>query len=409
MNIEKEINCSFIILVYNQWKLTLQTIDTLIKSLDISIIAKGVEILLINNGSTDPMDEGVFQFIDDNKFTSFHINYFKLNQNMGYPVGINYGISKAKGKVLIILNNDLIFSQGWLNPLLNILKEKKDIGVAAPYLSAASGIQHIGYNESDINKIHQYAEAFMRNHQGETIEVNRVIGACMVVKREVIDQVGGNDFWFGPGHYDDDDWCLRIRIAGYKIAIVGNSFIYHMGSASFRVSSWNVKEIIHYNKLKFLSKWQLATLDHSLDQFIEGCAFSNEKHYEPIHRSNFCKDHDKSYMKWDGILFVADWYSDTFTWRKKMEEIIRAKADERYFVWTPKSYYSQFSSRLQDCSELEKQESMNTFKVDKNIIGINLDVPSIYLLKFINSFNSILRIENDVINSYILKVKEEGS
>ncbi|PKM50472.1 MAG: hypothetical protein CVV02_11060 [Firmicutes bacterium HGW-Firmicutes-7] len=393
MNIEKKINYSFILLCYNQWKLTLQAMKTLIKSLDQLIISEGVEIILVDNGSIELMDEEVSSVLKERKYKGFYIGYYRLDENMGYPVGINYGISKASGNVLIVLNNDLIFTQGWLNPLLNILKEKQDIGVAVPYLSNASGLQHIGYYESDLDRIHQFSEAFMKSHQRETLETNRVIGACMVVRRDVIDQVGGNDFWFSPGHYDDDDWCIRIRIAGYRLVVMGNSFVYHIGSASFGASKWDVKQVISSNKKKFLTKWQLDSIESSRDQLIKSNDFYREKHYEPIGFSGFSKDENTTYKQLDGFLFVADWYSDVSTWRIKFEEILHGRKSERYFIWAPNSYYN-----IVGCKDLD----------ERNIYGLNVAVPNINLLQFINSFNSVIKIENDMINSYIIKIKQEN-
>jgi GT2 family glycosyltransferase len=409
MSIDKKINYSFIILRYNQWELTLQTIETLIKSLNKATITEGIEIILVDNGSTDSRDQEVFQFMKDSKFRDISTKQFRLEENMGYPVGINYGISKAEGNILIILNNDLIFSQGWFKPLVDYLRKEPDIGVVAPYLSNASGMQDVGFYETDLDIIHKYAIAFMRNHQGDTIETNRVIGACMVIKREVIEQVGGNDFWFGPGHYDDDDWCLRIRIAGYKIAVIGNSFIYHIGSASFRSSMWNVNQIIQHNKMKFISKWQLDIHETSRDKLIESSIFSSKKHYEPIINADFCNQKDGDDHKVDGALFIADWYSDASAWRKKLEEILKEKANEKYFIWVPNPYFNLNESKdliaLQDFIYLN---SVRYALYKKNISCIHTEVPNIYLLQFVNRFNHIIKIENDVINSYIIKVKEDS-
>ena len=64
-------------------------------------------------------------------------------------------------------------------------------------------------------------------------QTERLVGFCLAMKREVPDRIGLLDERFTPGHYEDDDYCYRARIAGFRLMIAGEASVYHQGSKSF--------------------------------------------------------------------------------------------------------------------------------------------------------------------------------
>lgn len=84
--------------------------------------------------------------------------------------------------------------------------------ITAPYLSHASGnFQHIQIPYRTFEEREAFAQKFMKENINKIVDTHRVIGACLVFKREVIILIGGNDFWYGLGQFDDDDWCIAQR------------------------------------------------------------------------------------------------------------------------------------------------------------------------------------------------------
>ena len=65
------------------------------------------------------------------------------------------------------------------------------------------------------------------------IDVNRLVGFCLLIKREVIDAIGLLDERFGIGCFEDDDYCLRAIAAGYRAVIAGDAFVHHYGGRTF--------------------------------------------------------------------------------------------------------------------------------------------------------------------------------
>ncbi|RYD03775.1 hypothetical protein N752_18685 [Desulforamulus aquiferis] len=77
-------------------------------------------------------------------------------------------------------------------------------------------------------------------------------------QKEVVDHIGGFDLRFGIGNYEDDDYCIRTRLAGYKIVVCSSVFIHHFGSKTFTGAKIDYKELIETNWNKFAEKWNLA-------------------------------------------------------------------------------------------------------------------------------------------------------
>ncbi len=101
----------------------------------------------------------------------------------------------------------------------------------------------------------EFAEKYNYSEPKKWEERLRLIGYCMLIKKEVIDKVGLLDEIFTPGNFEDDDYSLRMRKAGYKLMLCKNSFIHHFGSASFEKISKEFSELLIKNRKKFFEKW----------------------------------------------------------------------------------------------------------------------------------------------------------
>ena len=74
-----------------------------------------------------------------------------------------------------------------------------------------------------------------------------------------MDKIGLLDEQFSPGHYEDDDYCYRTRLAGYKLTIAGDAHVHHHGSASFKLHApEQLAELPKINYQKFINKWGVA-------------------------------------------------------------------------------------------------------------------------------------------------------
>ncbi|RQW88752.1 MAG: glycosyltransferase [Geobacter sp.] len=119
-----------------------------------------------------------------------------------------------------------------------------------------SGIQmvpEVGYAET--TELDRYALAFRKKYRGRRIPLRRIVGFCMLFRRELVQRVGLLDEMFGSGNFEDDDYCLRAALDGYRNLIAGDVFIHHHGSASFKGNGIDFTKAMTGNHSLFSRKW----------------------------------------------------------------------------------------------------------------------------------------------------------
>ncbi|MDQ6598591.1 glycosyltransferase [Bacillus salipaludis] len=387
---------SFVILCFNNWGLSKQAITSLIESLDVSYFQKGIELIIINNGSEDYTTLGILE-MERQYQGQIHIIPVHRHENMGYPVGINCGLEHCSGEIISILSNDLVFPENWFDGIRKTMEEDPAIGVAVPYLSYGSGPQHLGVTFHSLDAMKEFAKNFMESHKENTIYLDRVIGACMVFKKNVIELIGGNDFWYGIGNYDDDDWSLRVRIAGFKLALVGGSFVHHIGCITFNQDPQSLNSALTSNYYKFQNKWKLHTHDEKVrEQLITTTRFNKDLHFYPVKIGQFREPiiNRNPQSGQLNILVIADWSSQISNWKEKIGEIAsNNQENSRFTFWIPSKYYGFWNYELEIKQGLGKQELDVTF--------LNDDIPHINLLQFLSQFDKFVTFEKDHVNRYL--------
>lgn len=83
------------------------------------------------------------------------------------------------------------------------------------------------------------------------------------MSKKIYKKIGDLGERFGRGFFEDDDYCLRVRQAGYKVLISDDTFIHHYGGASFKqIQSQEYKKLFNENKFKFENKWKIKWVPH---------------------------------------------------------------------------------------------------------------------------------------------------
>jgi GT2 family glycosyltransferase len=207
------------------------------------------EIIVVDNASNDGTDA----FCAAERLISV-----RLPENRGFPTACNTGFRLASGDQLVILNNDVTVTCGWLSNMLAALQSESTVGLVGPVSNYVSGIQQIHGLAGDLVSCLQFAEQNNISNPSRWQEVKRLVGFCMLFRRELVERIGLLDERFSPGHYEDDDFCLRARVHGYKLLMCNDCFVYHQGNASFsrEATSWN-EELIERNYRLFIEKWSI--------------------------------------------------------------------------------------------------------------------------------------------------------
>lgn len=239
---------SVVIPVFNQWEYTEACLTSLHQTLSIPS-----EIIIVDDCSSD----GTFEKLK--KFSS-HFSLLRVVQNSsnsGFPKSVNTGLRIATGEYVLIANNDIIFTAGWFEALRSAIDNTPQGGMSGPLSNAVSGVQLVkGISYDSLEKMHEIAAQFSETNKGQTAIFPRVAFLCTLIKRSVLDAIGGLDERFSPGNFEDDDYCLRVQLAGFKTVIAIDTFIHHFGSKSFTAEgNERYAKLLEKNKRKFISKW----------------------------------------------------------------------------------------------------------------------------------------------------------
>jgi len=326
---------SIIILTHNQLEYTKKCIDSIFR-----YTKELFELIVVDNGSTD----GTVEYLKKMKNSKFKvkdsdyckdIKIIENKENRGFAMGNNQGMAIAKGDYVLLLNNDIVVTQGWLEKMLAKFKEDKKIGIVGPrtnYVVGPQLVPKVTYSDNDMKEMQKFAEKWSCEHAGKSFEMNRVIGFCMLISRGVVEKIGGLDARFGSGNFEDDDFCLRARIAGYKIVVADDVFIHHFGSRTFIGAKIDYHCSMESNWVKFKNKWGISP-DRDIKkgyifQELLSQPFDFKKHYQPLKMGeNFNPDAEPvSISDKRGFSFLAmlDWSGREDKWSKTLLEYIEA-------------------------------------------------------------------------------------
>ncbi len=165
--------------------------------------------------------------------------------NPGFAAGNNQAITHSNGRYLLLLNPDTIVRPGALDTLLTFMDTHPAAGAAGSLLLNPDGsLQHSCHPAPTLSR--EWWRLFHLDHlfalarypmeqwpQDRPREVDTIQGACLIVRREVIDQVGLlDDAYFM--YSEEVDWCLRIRRAGWQLYWVPQAQVIHYGGQSTR-------------------------------------------------------------------------------------------------------------------------------------------------------------------------------
>ena len=221
MKIEKLL--SIITINYNGLKDTCELIESLPAD------DESLEVIVVDNASTQDEASGI-----ENRFP--HVMVIRSDENLGFAGGNNLGIQAAHGKYLFFLNNDTILHQpSAISHLIKRLESSDEIGIVCPKIRFSWGnqqIQYAGYTPLSSITLRNKSIGCGEEDQGQYDTAHPTPyahGAAMMVKREVIEQAGMIPECYFL-YYEELDWSVMIRRAGYEIWYEPACTVYHKES-----------------------------------------------------------------------------------------------------------------------------------------------------------------------------------
>lgn len=217
------------------------------------------EVIVVDNNSQD----GTVAMVK----TDFpKVNLTALPKNLGFAAANNLGIKQASGQFILLLNPDTKLIDSSLQKALNKMQTNPKIGILGCQL--LNGDQSL---QPSIRRFPVFSDHFLMmfklhhlfplkkylamdfNYEDEA-EVDQVMGACMLISKETINQIGELDakyyIWF-----EEVDYCLRAKQAGYQIIYFPQTQVIHYGSGSFKqVAGLKQQWLFSKSRLRYLRK-----------------------------------------------------------------------------------------------------------------------------------------------------------
>ncbi|WP_246070659.1 glycosyltransferase family 2 protein [Paenibacillus kobensis] len=234
---------SIIIPTYNQGVYLKSCIESIVDHTDLPY-----EIIVVDNGSTDETGSYLQEI-------GAQIRCRILDQNRGFAGAVNAGLMMAKGTTLVLLNNDTLVTENWLDNMLACLHSDERIGLVGPVTNYISGDQKIEVPYTEIEDMYDFAKLNNVSNPAKWIRTDRLTGFCLLFRRELLERTGYLDEGYEIGNYEDDDYNIRVRLQGYALVIAQDAFIHHFGSVSIKALGDRLNEVNHHNMQYYMDKW----------------------------------------------------------------------------------------------------------------------------------------------------------
>lgn len=217
-----------------------------------------VEVVVVDNGSDDSSLGVLEKYFPD-------VKTMALDKNYGFAEGYNRAIAEIDSDFITLLNSDVETPEGWWQPLLSFMEANPDAGACQPkilsfrdkdmfeYAGAAGGLlDKLGYPYCR-GRLFDKIEKDEGQYDSSPADVAWASGAALTVRRDAYLKVGGLDNRFFA-HMEEIDLCCRMWNAGYRVCVVPESKVYHVGGASLAQGNPQKTYLNFRNNLLLLHK-----------------------------------------------------------------------------------------------------------------------------------------------------------
>ncbi len=241
------------------------------------------EIIVVDNASRD----GTAKMLEE-RYPQ--VRLLKNEKNKGFAAATNQGLQESQGEYLLLLNPDTIVRRDALPQMVKFLAENPRAGVVGPKLLYPDGkFQHSAFTFPTLPMI--FLDFFPLNHRflnsrlngrypkalyekREPFPVGHPLGAAMMTRRQVVEEVGFLDEGFFM-YCEEIDWCIRVKKAGWEIFCLPRAEIVHYGAAS--TSRFREAMFVELHKSRYcLYRKHYGPLFRGLARFIVGLGVRRE-------------------------------------------------------------------------------------------------------------------------------------
>lgn len=213
-----------IVLTWNQRDFNVDCVDSLVK---LEYPQECLQIIVVDNGSEDTT-------VTDIRKRYPQVTILENGGNLGYAEGNNVGIRHAlqgAAQYIMLLNNDTLVAPNMLAKLIAVADQQGEVGIVSPTIYYHSEPRRIWCAGAAIdwrhgNTARLQAEEIAHNISPYPQDVDFVSGCAICLKRQVVEDVGVLDRRFFM-YYEETDWCIRAKKAGWRIMYVPDASVWH--------------------------------------------------------------------------------------------------------------------------------------------------------------------------------------
>jgi glycosyltransferase involved in cell wall biosynthesis len=243
-------------------------------------------------------------------------------ENQGFARANNQGIGMARGDYIVLLNNDTVVTRVWLSRLINHLRDRQ-LGLVGPVTNGVSNEAHIEMTFTDIATLDEFATNLLNQGANLLTPIKVLAMYCVAGRRDIFQQIGPLDEQFGIGMFEDDDYSLRIRQAGYKIAVAEDIFVHHFGRSGFKLlGDERYFSLFEENRSKFEAKWMIQWQSH-----VSGTLIENRRFTADLQRIL------NQYPKVQGVIIFPPTIGWNISLFQRPHQLARAFADRGFLVF----------------------------------------------------------------------------
>lgn len=217
------------------------------------------ELLLIDNGSSDGSAEELQRLAG----LVPHVRAFLNDHNAGFGPGNNQGLREATGDILVLLNNDTMVPRGWLTRLARHL-ENPEIGLLGPASNRTCNEAQIDIPYQTYADYKAVARSQGEGHEGELHPIRMPMMFCTAFRRDVYERVGPLDERFETGMFEDEDYALRAKAAGFRVVWTPEVYVHHAYHATIGklLPTGEYMRLVRLNQGRFEEKWGICWERH---------------------------------------------------------------------------------------------------------------------------------------------------
>lgn len=248
------------LLAFNKVEKTKTCIESLIKYTS----HIDYRLILMDNGSEDEDILGLYKSIEHPKKT-----IIQVTKNLGSNFGHGLLLKTFNTRFLMVMPNDVLATHNWLDNLLTCIESDDKIGWVTACTSNSSNFQDPLISFDSIDEMQEKAKEFNVSNPQKWEERLRLICLAPIIRKEVVDCLGGFDF----GYFHDfaeDDYCRRLRSLGYKIIVAKDTFLHHdhYYSELDSTKAANLDKSLELGRKNYLDKFYIDAWDSTINSEV---------------------------------------------------------------------------------------------------------------------------------------------